>query len=108
MKEQEETWKCYFSYSAFCTELCHVANCCLEGCKIENFSSELSVLIKYQHEKEKFVDLRNAYLEAFSTFYSCSLRKKYWIEYLMVQIEWVLLKLKLRLRQLYKLTTLKS
>ena len=52
-------------------------NANLEGCKLEKFSFELNILVKEQHEKANFVDLCNAYPEAFPTFYSYSLRKNH-------------------------------
>ena len=64
-----------FSLSAFFTELHRIANCLLEGFKLAKLISELDSLFREQNDQEKFVDLCNAYPEAFSTFYSCSLRK---------------------------------
>ena len=70
-----------FSFSAFCTELHRVTNYHLDVCKLEKITCELDILVREQYDKEKFVGLCNACPEAFSTFYSCSFRKNYWIEY---------------------------
>ena len=70
-----------FSFSAFCTELHRVASYHLDVCKLEKITSELDILTREQYDKEKFIGLCNACPEAFSTFYSCSFRKNYWIEY---------------------------